>query len=162
WDGTEIDQKQSYDFGTDTWATDLVVSKRSDGTEYYRLITHETNGRRIKEEFRFGGNRIVRRQDGFWEKFNDKGEALPEPVWAGDILIDENGIVVKRIYLTEPDVNSPNGLKIRTETDGNGRTVPMVKYVLYDLPNNEQEEQRADGSFILRNQHGVVSIQYPG
>jgi hypothetical protein len=112
-DGTTIEQTRSFDFATRTNITEIVVSLTETGQEAYRLVTHEADGVQLKEELRGGKTRSARRADGFWHQVNDKDEAIPGTAWAGDVRIDENGVLIRRAYATEPDPGSPNGVWIR-------------------------------------------------
>jgi YD repeat-containing protein len=153
-DGTQVDETRRQEAGGG-WVTEKKVG---DGSRTaYTLVTYE-RGSVYKQELKSGAGHFVRGGDGgdyriaSWWAMDKSGKRQPGRVSVGDIFIDDNGTLIKRNYLSEPDPDRPGDVRARKDGRGN-RIVDEVTYI---FTSGETEQRFSHGGVIRRDAEGDV------
>jgi hypothetical protein len=156
-DGARVDERRRQEPGG-AWTTEKAVGTRDKPAAVgYALVTH-ARGAVLKQELKSGAGHFVRGGDGrdhaasSWWVMDKSGQRKPGTAWVGDIYIDDNGTLIKRGYVSEPDPGRPGD--IRARRDGRGQRI--LEAVTYVFTSGESEQHLGHGGVIRRDLEGDV------
>jgi len=140
-DGARVDERRRQEPGG-AWITEKTVGTRDKPAAVgYALVTH-ARGAVLKQELKSGAGHFVRGGDGrdhaasSWWVMDKSDQRKPGTAWVGDIYIDDNGTLIKRGYVSEPDPGRPGD--IRARRDGRGQRI--LEAVTYVFTSGESEQ----------------------